>query len=35
METFQAIAVTVLAVLPGALYTWSFEREVGNWGVGL
>jgi len=35
METFQAIAVTILAVLPGALYTWSFEREVGNWGVGL
>jgi hypothetical protein len=33
VDTFQAIAVTLLAVLPGALYTWSFEREVGNWGV--
>jgi hypothetical protein len=35
VDTFQAIAVTGLAVLPGALYTWSFEREVGNWGVSL
>jgi hypothetical protein len=35
MDTFQAIVVTGLAVLPGALYTWSFEREVGNWGVSL
>lgn len=35
MDTFEAIAVTLLAVLPGALYTWSFEREVGNWGVSL
>lgn len=35
MDTFQAVAVTLLAVLPGALYTWSFEREVGNWGVSL
>lgn len=35
VETFQAIVVTLLAVLPGALYTWSFEREVGNWGVSL
>jgi hypothetical protein len=35
VETFQAIAVTLLAVLPGGLYTWSFEREVGNWGVSL
>jgi hypothetical protein len=35
VDTFQAIAVTVLAVLPGGLYTWSFEREVGNWGVSL
>jgi hypothetical protein len=35
LDTFQAVAVTLLAVLPGALYTWSFEREVGNWGVSL
>jgi hypothetical protein len=35
VETIQAIVVTLVAVLPGALYTWSFEREVGNWGVSL
>jgi hypothetical protein len=35
VDTFEAVAVTLLAVLPGALYTWSFEREVGNWGVSL
>ena len=33
-ETFQAFAVAALAVLPGALYTWSFERVVGRWGSG-
>ncbi len=35
MDTFEALAITTLAVLPGALFTWSFEREVGNWGAGL
>ncbi len=35
MDTFQALGITLLAVLPGALFTWSFEREVGNWGAGL
>ncbi len=34
-ETFQAAVVTVLVVLPGALYTWGTERAVGHWGVGL
>ena len=34
-DTFQALLVTFLAVLPGALYTWAFEREVGRWGIGL
>jgi hypothetical protein len=34
-ETFQAILVVALAVLPGALYTWYFEREVGRWGASL
>jgi hypothetical protein len=34
METFQGIWVAVIAILPGALYTWSYEREVGNWGAG-
>ncbi|HEV7886092.1 MAG TPA: DUF6338 family protein [Acidimicrobiales bacterium] len=33
-DTFQAFAVAALAVLPGALYTWSFERVVGRWGSG-
>ena len=27
--------MAVVAVLPGALYTWAFERLVGRWGVGL
>lgn len=34
-ETFQGIAVVSVALLPGALYVWSFERLVGSWGVGL
>jgi len=33
--TFQAIGVLVLALLPGALYAWSFERLAGAWGVKL
>jgi hypothetical protein len=35
VDSFEALAVTILALLPGALFTWSFEREVGNWGAGL
>jgi hypothetical protein len=35
VDTFEALGITILAVLPGALFTWSFEREVGNWGAGL
>lgn len=35
METFETVAVAAIAVLPGALYVWGFEREVGNWGIGL
>src|SRR5947207_2065486 len=34
-QTFQALGVIVLALLPGALYVWSFERLVGAWGIGL
>lgn len=34
-DTFQAAAVVTLALLPGALYVWSFERQAGRWGVGL
>ncbi len=33
--TFQALAVLVLALLPGALYVWCFEREAGLWGINL
>ena len=28
MNTFQALAVTMLAVLPGASYTFAYERVV-------
>src|SRR5688572_28649249 len=33
--TFEALAVLMVALLPGALYVWSFERLVGRWGVSL
>lgn len=32
--TFEALAVLLVALLPGALYVWSFERLVGAWGIG-
>lgn len=35
ITTFQALAVTVLAVLPGALYVFGVERQTGRWGVTL
>jgi hypothetical protein len=34
-DTFQALGVLLLALLPGALYVWSFERLVGAWGISL
>lgn len=34
-STFAGIAVLVVALLPGAVYTWSFERIAGRWGIGL
>jgi hypothetical protein len=34
-STFVALAVTVAALLPGALYVWGLERQVGRWGIGL
>lgn len=34
-ETFQSLAVLVLALLPGALYVWAFERQAGAWGIRL
>jgi hypothetical protein len=35
VDTFQAIAVTTVALLPGALYVWGFEGQVGSWGIRL
>lgn len=34
-ETFQSLAVLVLALLPGSLYVWAFERQAGAWGIRL
>lgn len=34
-NSFQMLAVIAIALLPGALYVWAFEREVGRWGIGL
>lgn len=34
-STFQAMVVIVVALLPGALYVWAFERQVGRYGIGL
>lgn len=31
--TTQALIILALAVLPGALYVWAFEREAGAYGV--
>jgi Family of unknown function (DUF6338) len=33
-STVEALAVVVIALIPGALYTWAFERLVGRWGIG-
>lgn len=35
VDTLQAVVIFVLAVLPGALYTWAYEREDGAWEVAL
>ena len=35
METFEALAVSLLAVLPGASYTFAYERLAGAYGVSL
>ncbi|MCA1842448.1 MAG: DUF6338 family protein [Actinobacteria bacterium] len=34
-ETFQALGVLIVALLPGALYIWSLERLAGLWGIKL
>jgi Family of unknown function (DUF6338) len=33
VSTLQALVVVFVAVLPGALYTWSFEQQAGRWGA--
>ena len=35
ISTFQALAVALLALLPGASYTFAYERRVGGFGVSL
>jgi hypothetical protein len=35
VSTFQALAVALLAILPGASYTFAYERAVGAFGVSL
>jgi hypothetical protein len=35
VSTFQALGVFLLAMLPGALYVWAFERQAGGWGLSL
>lgn len=35
MDSFQALAVTLVAVLPGAVYTFALERWTGAFGVSL
>jgi Family of unknown function (DUF6338) len=32
-DTLEALAVTFLAVLPGAVYVWASERQTGAWGI--
>lgn len=33
--TAEALVIALIAVLPGAMYLWGFEREDGPWSVGL
>jgi hypothetical protein len=35
LTTFEAAAVAFVAILPGALFVWGFERVVGRWAIGL
>jgi hypothetical protein len=34
IETFPALLIIVVAVLPGALYSWGFEQAAGAWRTG-
>jgi uncharacterized protein DUF6338 len=33
--TLQGLLVLILAVLPGAIHLWGFEREAGKWRIGV
>lgn len=33
--SFQAVAALLVALVPGALYFWSYERIAGRWGANL
>jgi uncharacterized protein DUF6338 len=34
-STLQTVLAIVVAVLPGAIYLWGFEREAGKWAIGI
>lgn len=34
-DTLEGLAVALLVLLPGALYTWAFEQVAGRWGISL
>ncbi len=31
--TFEAMLIALVAVMPGAAYTWAFEQQAGRWGA--
>jgi hypothetical protein len=31
MSTFEAVAATLVVIIPGALYLWGYERMAGSW----
>ncbi len=33
LQTLEAVVIAVFAILPGALYTWTFEQQAGRWGA--
>ncbi len=33
MDTFQALGVTLIGIIPGAAAVWSYERHAGSWGL--
>jgi Family of unknown function (DUF6338) len=33
VDTFEALAVTIVGILPGAVSVWAYERNAGTWGL--